>query len=600
MQNSDNSAAMKRSWWRPRLKPTLWTIVGLLGFCIIVMGVSAVVAKMSVDSLMEDAQALVEDFDDADATAAHVDDMRGAAQRIHIATAHPIWHASEVLPAIGDDLRAVRLLASAADTLIADVAAPLLEFDLASIGPTDGALNVDAVAQLGKAIEEAAPVAEEAQIRLIAEHIETDALLPPLRGPVAQVSDGLSTLTDLLRRLATLSPRMPAMLGADEPRDYLVLVQNTAEMRTLGGNPGTLLMLTVDDGRLAITQEASHYDVNSGRIESIVPLNSSTEALYTDRLGKFIQDVTMTPDFAQSAHLARAFWAETLGDPGDSVIAIDPVMLSYLLKATGPVELPTGDTLTSDNAVKLLLNDVYWRYPGGSRESAFQQDAFFAAAAAGIFESLTNAQGGAGALMSQLTKGYDEGRILYAPTDPTESKAIQGTRFGGPLTVQDNVESTVLGVFVNDNTEGKLDYYTDMSVDVVSDVCQADGEPAFTAKATYNYNLSPESVEGLPIYISTGGHFPRGVKSTNLVFYGPVGSTFVSAKLDGEDFVPQAGTNDLGRQAVLVNFESDPSTTHTVEVTFSAPADQKYGPLDVRTTPMIKDVPVTIDSPGCG
>ncbi|HJA04422.1 MAG TPA: hypothetical protein H9800_06120, partial [Candidatus Microbacterium stercoravium] len=66
------------------------------------------------------------------------------------------------------------------------------------------------------------------------------------------------------------------------------------------------------------------------------------------------------------------------------------------------------------------------------------------------------------------------------------------------------------------------------------------------------------------------------------------------------DFVPQAGTNDLGRQAVLVNFESDPATTHTVEVTFSAPADQKYGPLDVRTTPMIKDVPVTPTTPGCG
>ena len=94
--------------------------------------------------------------------------------------------------------------------------------------------------------------------------------------------------------------------------------------------------------------------------------------------------------------------------------------------------------------------------------------------------------------------------------------------------------------------------------------------------------------------------FPRGVKSTNLVFYGPVGSTFVSAKLDGQDFVPQAGANDLGRQAVLVNFESDPGTTHTVEVKFSAPADQKYGPLDVRTTPMIEKVPVNIDSPGCG
>ncbi|MGO1628792.1 MAG: DUF4012 domain-containing protein [Microbacterium sp.] len=600
MQNPDSVAAVKRPWWQPRLKPTLWTIVGLLGFCIVVMGVSAVVAKMSVDSLMSDAKALVANIDDADATAAHVDDMRSSARNAHIATAHPVWRASEVLPLIGDDLRAVRLLAAAADAVVSDVAAPLLEFDISSIGPNDGALNVDAVAQLGEKIEQVAPIAEATQMRLIAEGIDFEGLLPALRSPVDQVSSGLSTLADTMRRLATLSPQLPTMLGADEPHDYLVLVQNTAEMRSLGGNPGTLLMLTLDNGRMEITQEASRYDLNSNRPESILPLNSSTEAIYTDRVGKFIQDVTMTPDFAQSAHLARAFWSETLGDPGDAVVAVDPVMLSYLLNATGPVELPTGDTLTSDNAVKLLLNEVYWRYPGGSPESAFQQDAFFASAAAGIFEGLTDVQGGIGALVSELARGYNEGRILYAPTDSIEAKAVQGTRFGGPLTAQNNEDNTMLGVFVNDNTEGKLDYYTDMSVDIASDVCQADSDPTFTTTATYNYKLSPESVEGLPIYISTGRYFPRGVKSTNLVFYGPVGSTFVSAKLDGQEFAPQAGTNDLGRQAVLVNFESDPASTHTVEVTFSAPADQEYGPLAVRTTPMIKKVPVNIDAPGCG
>ena len=602
MQNSDNAAATKRPWWRPRLKPTLWTIVGILGFCIVVMGVSAVVAKMSVDSLMDDAKALVADIDDADATAAHVDDMRSAARNAHIATAHPIWRASEVLPVVGDDLRAVRLVAGAADPLIADVAAPLLEFDIASIGPTDGALNVDAVAELGTKIEQVAPIAEQTNIRLIAEGIEVDDLLAPLRKPVEQVSEGLSTFADAMRRLAILSPQLSTMLGGEGPQNYLVLVQNTAEMRSLGGNPGSMMMLTVDQGSMEITQSASQADVNSGRPDPVAPLTESTNALYTDRVGRYIQDTTMTPDFAQTAHLARAFWSETLGDPGDSVIAIDPVLLSYMLKATGPVELEDGTTLKSDNVVSELLSKVYERYPLNYGPDIEAQDEFFAMAAGSIFGQLTNSQGDFFSLIQQLAKGYGEGRVLYAPTDGTEAKAVSGTRFGGPLTAQSNARDTQLGVFVNDNTEGKLDYYTDMSVAVASDVCTADdeGDASFTVEATYNYNLQPDQVEGLPPYVSTARYFPKGIKSTNLVFYGPVGSTFVSAKLDGEDFVPQAGTNDLGRQAVLVNFESDPATTHTVEVTFSAPADQKYGPLDVRTTPMIKDVPVTPTTPGCG
>ncbi|MGO3650322.1 DUF4012 domain-containing protein [Agrococcus casei] len=602
MQNPDSAAVAKRPWWRPRLKPTVWTIVGLLGFCAVVMGVSAVVAKMSVDSLISDAKALVEDIDDADATPAHVDDMRSSARNAHIATAHPIWRASEVIPFVGDDLRAVRLLAAAADPLIADVAAPLLEFDLSSIGPVDGALNVDAVAQLGKKIEQVAPVAEQTNIRVIAEGIAVDDLLPPLREPVEQVSDGLGTLADAMRRLAILSPQLSTMLGADEPRDYLVLVQNTAEMRTLGGNPGSLLMLTLDNGRMEITQSASEQDLNSGREQSILPLTQTTEALYTDRVGRYIQDTTMTPDFSQTAQLARAFWSETLGDPGDAVLAIDPVLLSYMLKATGPVELADGTTLTSDNVVKQLLNEIYVRYPGTTPTDRTAQDEFFATAAGTIFAKLTAASDGLASLVPQLAKGYEEGRILYSPMDATEADAISGTRFGGPLTVQNNTKNTMLGVFVNDNTEGKLDYYTDMSVDVSSDVCSVESgqEPTFTVEAKYNYNLGTEDMANLPYYVSTGRYFPKGVKSTNLVFYGPAGSTFVSAKLDGQEFAPQAGVNDLGRQAVLINFESEPSTSHTVEVTFSAAADQKYGPLRVRSTPMIKDVPVANDSAHCG
>lgn len=600
MQNPDSAAVAKRPWWRPRLKPTVWTIVGLLGFCIVVMGVSAVVAKMSIDSLISDAKALVEDIDDADATAAHVDDMRSSARNAHIATAHPIWRASEVIPFVGDDLRAVRLLAGAADPLIADVAAPLLEFELSSIGPVDGALNVDAVAQLGEKIEQVAPIAEQTQIRLIAEGIDMDGLLAPLRSPVEQVSEGLSTLADAMRRLAILSPQLSTMLGGEGPQNYLVLVQNTAEMRSLGGNPGSLLMLTVDQGHMAITQSAGQGDVNSGRSEPVAPLTASTEELYTDRVGRYIQDTTMTPDFAQTAHLARAFWSDTLGDPGESVIAIDPVLLSYMLKATGPVELEDGTKLTSDNVVSELLSNVYARHPGNTAAEVEAQDAFFTMAAGSIFGQLTSSQGNFFSLVQQLAKGFNEGRILYAPTNATEAQAVSGTRFGGPLTEQSNARDTQLGVFVNDNTEGKLDYYTDMSVAVASDVCTAEEDASFTVEATYNFNLQPDQVEGLPFYVSTARYFPKGVKSTNLVFYGPAGSTFISAKLDGQDFVPQAGTTDLGRQAVLVNFESEPASTHTVEVTFSAPADQKYGPLGVRTTPMIKQVPVDIDAPGCG
>ena len=46
------------------------------------------------------------------------------------------------------------------------------------------------------------------------------------------------------------------------------------------------------------------------------------------------------------APLAREMWARKHGTQVDGVIALDPVALSYLLDATGPVTLPSGDVLT--------------------------------------------------------------------------------------------------------------------------------------------------------------------------------------------------------------------------------------------------------------
>ena len=584
-----------------RAKAIIWTIVGLFAVCVVAMGVSAFIAKSAVDTLMDEGKALAADIDDSAKTSQHIDGMTSAAHRAHLATAHPIWRASEVLPFVGDDLRAVRLLAGTADTLISDVAAPLASFDLSSIGPQDGALNAEAIAELGKTIEQVAPVAEEANIRLIAEGIDQGSLLAPLREPVAQVTDVLGTASDVLRRLAIISPQLPTMLGMDEPRDYLVLVQNTAEMRTLGGNPGTLLKLTLTNGSMEITQTASSGDTDSGRATPIVPLEPSTEQLFTDRVGRYIQDTTMTPDFAQTAHIATAFWEDATGSSVDGVLAVDPILLSYILQATGPVELPDGESLTSDNVADQLLNQVYWRFPGNNYEEIKAQDAYFAAAAGAVFGQVTHSQNSFASLATQLYKGYEEGRILYNPTDATEAKAIAHTLFTGPLRDDSNAKATTLGVFVNDNTEGKLDYYANMNVTASSNVCTAadDEDRTFTATATYNYNLKPDQVESLPRYISTANYFPKGQKSTNLVFYGPAGSIFESATLDGEDFVPQYGAEDLGRQAVLINFISDPSTSHTVEVTFTAPPGE-YGPLDVRTTPMVRPVPVDVDSSLCG
>src|SRR5690606_2825967 len=117
-------------------------------------------------------------------------------------------------------------------------------------------------------------------------------------------------------------------------------------------------------------------------------------------------------------------------------------------------------------------------------------------AADAIFGAILAPKNGLGVLVTQIVRGASEGRIMYASTDPNEAAAVAGTRLQGPLFEDDNSKTTAVGAFVNDNTEGKLDYYTEMSVAASSNMCEAgDGPTTFTLKADYHYTLDPAEVE---------------------------------------------------------------------------------------------------------
>ncbi|MGX9349231.1 DUF4012 domain-containing protein [Microbacterium sp. KNMS] len=565
------------------------------------LGVSAFVAYGALRDVVPLTGDIQEEIASADTAGAHssVEQVAEKTGTARTATDHLLWRGAEWLPFVGDDIASVRIAAAAADDLVREALKPFASVDIAAIGPRDGAINLDAVRSLAEPTSKAAVATEKVQIDLSA--IDTSTLLPPVEEPVGELRAAVGALWPTLVRLEELMPHLPTMLGADGPRNYIVIVQNNAEARTTGGNPASLMMLTADQGRISITQQAASTDFNNGRPEPIVDLDQGTETLYGDRVGKFIQDTTMSPDFGETARLVRAFWQETYGDPGVGVLSLDPVALSYILGATGPVEMPGGGALNSDNAVQVLLNGVYFKFPGDTIAEREAQDAYFAAAAGGVFQKVTDGSADVVKLAQAFGRAGAEGRLYFSSTDPVESQAVQGTTLLNPLPA-DNEDETALAVFVNDTTEGKLDYYADMSVEVESNVCQvaSDEAPTFTTKATYNYNLQPGDIASLPTYISTGIYFDRGVKATDMVFYGPVGGTYVSAKVDGAEVQPDVGTMDEGRPAVRIRVENQPATSLTFEVTFSGAPDQEYGPLSVVHTPLVKPVPVETSSPGCG
>lgn len=514
------------------------------------------------------------------------------------------WSLLEAVPFIGPNLFAVRTAAAVTDDLVTGAIEPATGLNLNALAPVGGAINISAITDMQSSVAQAASTVEKAALDL--DKIEHSALIPQVEGAVDKLTAAVEELQPLLEPATEILGVLPAALGADGPRNYLAIFQNNAESRGTGGNPAALVMLTVDQGKITLGQQAASSDFKNGRPEPVMALNPETVALYGDNVGRWIPDATMTPDFTETASIMRAWWAEEFGTPVDAVVSFDPIALSYLLEATGPAVVPAERvnirgasiqvldeplTLDAANAAQFLLNDIYWEYEDGS-----VQNAIYAAATRAVFDALTSGKAQAVSLVDGLLRAVDEGRLMYTPASEDEALLVSDSRLSGRLP-QTNEDATVLGAYVNDTTTSKLDYYAQLDVAGTSTQCTSPDTPTFNLSTTLTNTVTPELANRLPYSISPAIYYPKGDIGTNLVLYGPIGAKVTSVLLDGAPTDAQVFSH-LGRPAVKVPLYNVPGQTHVVDVTFGETTGA-LGPLEVRHTPMVREVAETVTADGC-
>lgn len=587
----------RRASRRPRYKrPLIWVIVitSVLGAVTVICGLLVVQKALSVRDQLEAAVPLAStaqvsmlkgDFEASSRAAQSLVEKTGEARS---QTDDFLWWLSEKVPFIGPNTAAIRVAAEAADDFARDVVSPLTQIDFASIQPTDGRFDVEAIATLhptlSSARESAAGIsASLADVKRDQLDDRVDVAFEGLSAQIVSVTTALDSFTDVTAVL-------PDALGRQGPRNYLLLFQNNAESRGLGGNPASVVLLTVSDGELAITRQASSSDFDNGRMSPIVSLDDETVKLYGTKVGRYMQDMTMTPDFPTVAAIAKAWWADLYGDPIDGVLSFDPVALSYLLEATGPVSLPTGEELSNENAVSFLLNRVYFRY-----EDPDMQDAVFAGAAVSVFEAVKSGVGDLRALGSALIKATVERRLIYWSANAAESALIADTPIAGRL-ARDAAVSSQMGVYVNDTTGSKMDYYLSLAVDV-DRTCTSTSDVSHAA-VTLTSQVNPAEVSALPRYV-TGLFYKGGRIATDLVVYAPLGQTASGWAVNGKAVTPQYVGSHLGRSVAKLSVLLAPAESAVVSYSLTGDATSIGVPLEVTHTPMVQGLPVTVNEESC-
>ncbi|WP_224165150.1 DUF4012 domain-containing protein [Arthrobacter sp. StoSoilA2] len=432
--------------------------------------------------------------------------------------------------------------------------------------------------------------------------IETGSLLPQISAPLMEAREELAGLSEQLESAADAANLAPTMLGDDTPRRYLLLMQNSAESRATGGIPGALAVLSLNKGKLQLESQT-----NAGALGTFVPpipTDAEQEVIYSARIGKFMQDVNLTPDFATTARTAHAMWEKKTGERLDGVLSIDPVALSFLLEATGPVQITDpvvqkiGENLpielNSKNVVRTLLSDAY-----ASIKNPDLQDVYFAGAAKEIFSAISDGKSDPKRLIDAVAMGVDERRILLWSATSEEQATIEKYTIAGAVSGS-SVSPTEFGVYFNDGTGAKMDYWIKRSVQVVKD-CTRDGYREVVVRVTSTNTAPADAGTSLPPYVTGDGIFgvPAGSVQTNVLAYGPAQSDIDTVVKDGKQ-IPFAAHRHSQRSVGMTTIRLAPGASTTLEFNFGRIVQHSDPEIVVTpTTQPVKDVVLTAQMKPC-
>jgi hypothetical protein len=503
--------------------------------------------------------------------------LAAEAGRAATAADDPVWRAAEVIPGIGANLRTLRVVAEESDTLLSDTALPLLEAvesERAGLATAEG-VDLAAVDRLADRVSTAAETARGSLLRLeVLEAEEPAGVLPATSDAAMRLTRLATAAAGALAPAADLAGAASSVLGGAGQRQYLAMFLTPAELRSSGGLPGAAAVFRAEAGAVERGEIYSTRDFSPAPAQPVLALTETELALYGNRPARLIQDTTATEDFGRAALFASALTRLHHGFTPDGVLAVDVVALAYLLDAIGPVSLASGEILDAENAPALLMNGVYLRHPDPR-----DQDAFFADVAERVFDAVLDGDLDPLEVLGAVARAAGEGRVLAWSADASVQSALDQLSEVG----HGQSGTAALGVYLNDRTSAKMDFYLEPAASVVWTACE-DTRLDQVRVGLVNV-VDPGVVPSLPWYITGGGqNVPEGVISTQIIAIGPPDGSVRSTEGPEPDVVI-VGEDRRPRVAWVVDLAPGEEASRTV--VFTSPLTSADVP-DVDSTPAVE------------
>lgn len=558
-------------------RAVLWTGIGA-GVLLMSAGLWLGIRGGLAYGHLEEARPLVADvaasLKAGDAPAAPIAALQNSAGAARELTSDLIWRSVAWVPWLGEQTSAVSVLAEALDVISQDALPEVVTaaeaVDLDALLPGDGSVDVSTLSDAGPGLKSAAAAFARASELVAA--VDVRKLAAPLAGAFDEIRAPLNQAGSAADAAARASALLPSMLG-DEDREYLLLFQNNAELRSSGGIVGAMMQVSWTAGRLTITRQSSSADFDE--YTQPAPLPADATRLFGDSPARYVQNVTQVPEFATAGALAQTMWRDRWGVEVDGVLAVDPAVLARILDATGSVKTEDGQTIAGANAVQTLLNTTYL-----TTERAWEQDRLFADVAEKVFTRLFATPSDGPAVLAALADAAEQRRVLAWSAHPAEQALLEPTSLAGLVSPTSPADEVV--VLLNDATGGKMDFYLSVDTDLEWTGCERGAESAARLRLRLS-SAAPADAAQLPWLLTGGGNYgvPAGTIRTVVHVILPPGFDVDDAEL------PDAASLTPSRYAgrITLTFQADLGPGATADAAISFRSDAAPSELRVITTP---------------
>lgn len=568
------------------------TVLGFAGW----LGLSAVEARSGLEqaraSAAEAKDALLRG--DAEQAPRLAVETNLHAERARKATHSGAWTIAAAVPFLGSPFETGRQISDVVAGLASDVLQPAARIG-AGLSATK-LINANRVdVQFLRTEQPRLDTLAQAANRLEAdaEAIPDAAYLGAVRDARKQLQSQTADLARLLDNTALAARLGPSMLGADGPRTYLMAFQTNAEARATGGLLGGFGILRFDNGTPTVDMLAPNTELStaSAAIDLGPEFNDQYgwANAYTD-----FRNSNLSPHFPYAAQIWKAMWEGQADVKVDAVIAIDPVALSYILGATGPITMSDGEVVTADNVVELTESTAYFRFP--TDQEARKE--YLQAIATAVVRKITAGVNSPSELLGALGRAVGERRLALWTAYPEDQKLLEETELAH---IVPDDSAPYAQVVINNLAGNKMDYYLRRDIEYTAGGCDLERRPSAVRVRLTNTAAADNP---LPDYVAgTGGigpdvglDLPSGTMVTSVSLLATKGARLDSVESKGRRLAANI-TFERGHPRYEVQVVIPPGQSGELSFRISEPVVP--GAARLPEQPLIDDAPHLISVPVC-